>query len=513
MSHFPDAKPLTAASCGPLRGRARPPGDKSISHRAFLLGLLSVGETRVEGLLEGEDVLHTGRACSALGAKIERLGEGRWSILGAGLGSLLEPRETLDFGNAGTGSRLMMGVVGGHGVTARFDGDASLRKRPMRRILDPLVLMGAQVLEQGEGGRCPILLQGTPEPAPIEYRTPVASAQIKSAVLLAGLNALGRTTVIESEASRDHTEKMLRYFGAELRSEPFGEHGRKIMLEGRPELVPRPIVVPVDPSSAAFLIAAALLVKGSDIVVEGVMMNPLRIGFLTTLLEMGAQIDILDQREEGGEDVADLARARQRSVGRECSRRPRAGDDRRISDPRRGRVFCARRYAHEWLAGTAGKGIRPAGGDRRRPARQRRQGDGGGRRPDRRGQRGRGFRRRSGRNPSRPPPRHELSGHGSGLAKAGDGGRRNHDRHLLSDFPAVDGATRRAIRMKMIIAIDGPAASGKGTLARRLAAHYGLPHLDTGLLYRATARLLLDEGSRLDDVEAAVRSARGLALT
>jgi 3-phosphoshikimate 1-carboxyvinyltransferase len=306
MSHFPDAKPLTATSCGPLRGRVRPPGDKSISHRAFLLGLLSVGETRVEGLLEGEDVLHTGRACSALGAKIERLGEGRWSIFGPGLGSLLEPRQTLDFGNAGTGSRLMMGVVGGHGITARFDGDASLRKRPMRRILDPLVLMGAQVLEQGEGGRCPILLQGTPEPAPIEYRTPVASAQIKSAVLLAGLNALGRTTVIESEASRDHTEKMLAYFGAELRSEPFGEHGRKIMLEGRPELKPRPIVVPVDPSSAAFLIAAALLVKGSDIVVEGVMMNPLRIGFLTTLLEMGARIDILNKREEGGEEVADL---------------------------------------------------------------------------------------------------------------------------------------------------------------------------------------------------------------
>ena len=306
MSHFSDAKPLTATRCGPLRGRVRPPGDKSISHRAFLLGLLSVGETRVQGLLEGEDVLQTGRACSALGARIERLGEGSWSIFGPGLGSLLEPRETLDFGNAGTGSRLMMGVVGGHGITARFDGDASLRKRPMRRILDPLVLMGAQVLEQGEGGRCPILLQGTAEPAPIEYRTPVASAQIKSAVLLAGLNALGRTTVIESEASRDHTEKMLAYFGAELRSEPFGEHGRKIMLEGRPELTPRPIVVPVDPSSAAFLIAAALLVKGSDIVVEGVMMNPLRIGFLTTLLEMGARIDILDKREEGGEEVADL---------------------------------------------------------------------------------------------------------------------------------------------------------------------------------------------------------------
>ncbi len=306
MSHSASAKPLTAKACGPLRGKARPPGDKSISHRAFLLGLLSVGETKVAGLLEGEDVLNTGRACAQLGATIERLGEGRWSIRGMGLGSILEPTGTLDFGNAGTGSRLMMGVVGGHGITARFDGDASLRKRPMRRILDPLVLMGAQVLEQAEGGRCPILLKGTPEPAPIEYRTPVASAQIKSAVLLAGLNALGRTTIIESEASRDHTEKMLAYFGAELSSEPFGEHGRKIVLEGRPELTPRPIVVPVDPSSAAFLIAAAALVKGSDIVVEGVMMNPLRTGFLTTLLEMGARIDILDRREEGGEEVADL---------------------------------------------------------------------------------------------------------------------------------------------------------------------------------------------------------------
>ncbi|WP_294538230.1 3-phosphoshikimate 1-carboxyvinyltransferase [uncultured Rhodoblastus sp.] len=306
MSHAFQAKPLTASACGPLRGKVKPPGDKSISHRAFLLGLLTVGETRVEGLLEGEDVLHTARACTALGAKIQRLGEGSWSIFGAGIGSLLEPRDALDFGNAGTGSRLTMGVVGGHGVTARFDGDASLRKRPMRRILDPLVLMGAQVLEQAEGGRCPILLQGTPEPAPIEYRTPVASAQIKSAVLFAGLNALGRTTVIETEASRDHTEKMLTFFGADLHSEAFGEHGRKITLEGRPELRPRAIKVPVDPSSAAFLIAAALLVEGSDIVVEGVMMNPLRTGLLTTLLEMGARIEVLERREEGGEEVADL---------------------------------------------------------------------------------------------------------------------------------------------------------------------------------------------------------------
>jgi 3-phosphoshikimate 1-carboxyvinyltransferase len=269
------------------------------------MGLLACGETKVEGLLEGDDVLRTGKACQALGAAIERLGPGQWRIRGPGLGAILPPRETLDFGNAGTGSRLMMGVVGGHGVTATFDGDASLRKRPMRRILDPLRLMGAEVLSEAEGGRCPIVLKGARDPAPIEYRTPVASAQIKSAVLLAGLNAPGATTVIEAQASRDHTEKMLGYFGAEVAVAPEGE-GRRITLVGRPELRPAAVVVPADPSSAAFPIVAALIVPGSDIVVEGVMMNPLRTGLLTTLREMGAHIEALDRRVEGGEEVADL---------------------------------------------------------------------------------------------------------------------------------------------------------------------------------------------------------------
>jgi 3-phosphoshikimate 1-carboxyvinyltransferase len=223
-----------------------------------------------------------------------------------GVGALLAPLHPLDFGNAGTGSRLMMGVVGGHAVTATFDGDASLRKRPMRRILDPLALMGAQTLSQAEGGRCPIVLRGTGEPAPIVYRTPVASAQIKSAVLLAGLNAPGATSVIESEASRDHTEKMLRHFGADVEVAPEGAAGRRITLQGRPELRPNAVVVPADPSSAAFPMVAALITPGSDIVIEGVMMNPLRTGLLTTLREMGARIDILDLRLEGGEDVADL---------------------------------------------------------------------------------------------------------------------------------------------------------------------------------------------------------------
>ena len=300
------AKPLSAKAGGPLRGRVCPPGDKSISHRALILGLLSLGETEIEGLLEGEDVLRTLAACAALGAKIERRGEGQYRVRGCGIGSLLAPRQTLDFGNSGTGLRLMMGVVGGHPLTACFDGDPSLRRRPMQRILDPLLRMGAEVLAQTSSGRCPVLLKGTAEPIPVCYFPPVASAQVKSAVLLAGLNSPGRTTVMEAQATRDHTEKMLQHFGADLTSEPYGEAGRKIILDGRPELRPAPIRVPVDPSSAAFPMVAATLVPDSDIVIEGMMMNPLRNGLLVTLLEMGARIEVLDERLAGGETVADL---------------------------------------------------------------------------------------------------------------------------------------------------------------------------------------------------------------
>ena len=305
-AHGAAPQPLTASRSGPLGGRLKPPGDKSLSHRAFIFGLLSVGVTEIEGLLEGDDVMRTGEACRALGATLTRHGPGRWTVRGVGIGSLLAPEAPLDFGNAGTGARLMMGVVGGHGITATFDGDASLRKRPMRRILDPLEEMGVTVLDQAAGGRCPLVIKGTSEPIPISYETPVASAQIKSAVLLAGLNAIGRTTVLEREASRDHTEKMLRHFGATVHVEPWGEHGRKIVLEGRPELVPRPVSVPADPSSAAFPMVAALIVPGSDILLESVMMNPLRTGLLTTLLEMGADITVEARRTEGGEEVADL---------------------------------------------------------------------------------------------------------------------------------------------------------------------------------------------------------------
>jgi 3-phosphoshikimate 1-carboxyvinyltransferase len=282
------------------------PGDKSISHRALIFGLLAVGETRVSGLLEGEDVLRTAEAARALGAQVVRDGEGLWRVHGVGVGGLRQPATTLDFGNAGTGSRLMMGVCGSHPITTTFDGDASLRKRPMRRILDPLALMGVRVVSQQEGGRVPLTLQGPAEATPIVYETPVASAQVKSAVLLAGLNAPGATTVIEREATRDHTEKMLAHFGAKIMVAPHGAHGRAITLTGQPELVPQPIVVPADPSSAAFPMVAALITPGSDVLLDGVMMNPLRTGLITTLIEMGADITVEARSQEGGEEVATL---------------------------------------------------------------------------------------------------------------------------------------------------------------------------------------------------------------
>src|SRR5262252_9001113 len=298
--------PLTARRAGALKGRARVPGDKSISHRALIFGALTVGETRVSGLLEGEDVLNTGKAMRALGATVERVAEGAWRVHGVGVGGFRAPEGVLDFGNSGTGCRLVMGAVGGCPVTATFDGDASLRTRPMKRIFDPLELIGAHVLSVTDGGRLPLTLAGARDPIPIVYRTPVASAQIKSAVLLAGLAAPGETTVVENEASRDHTERLLKHFGAEVRVEAEGAQGRKITLRGEPELAPAPVVVPADPSSAAFPMVAALIAPGSDLILTGVMTNPLRTGLITTLREMGARIETIEQRGDAGEPMADF---------------------------------------------------------------------------------------------------------------------------------------------------------------------------------------------------------------
>ena len=309
------AKALEAGPCGPLRGCVQVPGDKSVSHRALMLGALAVGETRITGLLEGEDVLATGGAMGALGATVRRSGPGEWQVFGVGVGGLATPEQPIDLGNSGTGARLLLGLCASHDIAPRFVGDASLSSRPMGRVLDPLRQMGAVVEGAGEVDRLPLTLRGARAPVPITYRLPVASAQVKSAVLLAGLNTPGVTTVIEPERTRDHTERMLQGFGAKLEITEDADGARRIALTGQPELTPCNIDVPGDPSSAAFLIVAALVVPGSDITVQNVMTNPTRFGLVTTLREMGANIELLNPRNTGGEDVADLAVRHSRLTG------------------------------------------------------------------------------------------------------------------------------------------------------------------------------------------------------
>ena len=296
--------PMTALPGGPLLGTADIPGDKSISHRALILGAMAVGETRISGLLEGQDVLDTGRAMAALGAEVVRRGPGRWSVHGVGVGGLTEPEQVIDCGNSGTGVRLLMGAVATHDMAVSFTGDASLNARPMARVTDPLTMFGA-VAHGRSGGRLPLTLKGASHPVPVRYATPVPSAQVKSAVLLAGLNAPGETVVIEREATRDHSERMLTGFGAEVRTRESDE-GHVITLVGRPELRPQEIAVPRDPSSAAFPVAAALIVPGSDVLVPNIGLNPTRAGFFETLQEMGAELTYENMREEGGEPAADL---------------------------------------------------------------------------------------------------------------------------------------------------------------------------------------------------------------
>jgi 3-phosphoshikimate 1-carboxyvinyltransferase len=298
----PEPRPLTALKAGPLRGRVRVPGDKSISHRALMLGALATGRTRIRGLLEAEDVVNTAKAVTALGAPTAKIGD-VWEVLGRGPSGLAQPSAAIDFGNSGTGARLMMGVIAGHDISVEMTGDASLQRRPMGRVLAPLREMGLEV--DGSGDMLPLTLRGTSGLIPITYTLPVPSAQVKSAVLLAGLMAAGETSVIEREATRDHTERMLRYFGADVRTVAAGGATRITVL-GDAELQGRDVTVPGDPSSAAFLAAAALIVPGSEITIEGVLVNPTRIGFYETLREMGGDVAFKNAREEGGEPVADL---------------------------------------------------------------------------------------------------------------------------------------------------------------------------------------------------------------
>jgi 3-phosphoshikimate 1-carboxyvinyltransferase len=304
MSHSGPKAPLAARAIGPLRGDVTIPGDKSVSHRALILGALAVGHTRIEGLLEGEDVLGTARAMQAFGADVTRDDAGVWHVRGVGVGGFREPEDVIDCGNAGTGVRLIMGAMATTPITAVFTGDASLRSRPMGRVTEPLALFGARAVGR-TGGRLPLALTGSAAPGPVSYRMTTPSAQVKSAMLLAALNAPGVSEIIEIEATRDHTERMLRGFGAEVEVIE-GQGSRRILLTGQPELRPCDLSVPRDPSSAAFPIAAGLLVEGSEVRVPNVCLNPTRAGFYATLTEMGADLTFENQREEGGEPVADL---------------------------------------------------------------------------------------------------------------------------------------------------------------------------------------------------------------
>lgn len=303
MSGHGQPVPLTARPGHALRGTAPVPGDKSISHRALILGALAVGETRIRGLLEGQDVLDTAAAMRAFGARVERDGE-EWVVHGVGTGGFAEPADVIDCGNSGTGVRLIMGAMATTPITATFTGDASLRRRPMGRVTGPLALFGARAYGR-EGGRLPMTVVGARDPLPVRHALTVPSAQVKSAILLAGLNAPGETVVIEREATRDHTERMLKGFGAEIRIAD-GPEGREIAVTGRPELRPQRIEVPRDPSSAAFPVCAGLIVPGSEVLVPAIGLNPTRDGLYRTLLEMGADLTFENRREEGGEPVADL---------------------------------------------------------------------------------------------------------------------------------------------------------------------------------------------------------------
>ncbi len=304
MSGHGTPLPMTSSKCGPLSGEAHVPGDKSISHRSLILGAMAVGETRITGLLEGEDVLDTAGAMRAFGAEVTDHGSGEWSVHGVGVGGFAEPDQVINCGNSGTGVRLLMGAMATTPICVTFTGDASLNSRPMARVTDPIALFGAQAVGRA-GGRLPMTIVGARDPIPVRYIVPMPSAQVKSAVLLAGLNTPGETVVIEREATRDHTERMLAGFGAEIRTEDTDE-GRVITLNGQPELQPQTIVVPRDPSSAAFPVCAALISEGSDVLVPNIGLNPTRAGLFTTLREMGADLTYENEREEGGEPVADL---------------------------------------------------------------------------------------------------------------------------------------------------------------------------------------------------------------
>jgi len=518
---FPEMTPIISLPVQNLRGRIRVPGDKSISHRALMFASQALGTTTIHGLLEGEDVLHTAAALRACGVEITKLADGSWQVKGVGIGGLHAPQAALDMGNAGTGARLMMGLLAPYPYAVTFTGDASLSKRPMERVMAPLRDMGAQFAAE-EGGRLPLTMTGAASPLPIEYTMPVASAQVKSAVLLAGINTPGITTVYEKEATRDHTERMLSYFGIPVTSETQPDGTTKITLHGQPKqaFMHREFRVPGDPSSAAFPLVAALITPGSEVTVEDVCLNPLRTGLFTTLREMGADLTITNERSIGGERVGDITArySRLRAVDVAASRAPSMIDEypilamaAAVAEGRsvfRGVAELRVKESNRLAAIIAG--LHPLGVEAME------EGDtliihGRGQSP-------------GGRATITSYYDHRIAMSFLVLGLVAQQPVTVDDgRAIATSFPnfislmnalgaKIDVLYQRkdSYGRKLVLAVDGPAASGKGTLARRLADHFGLAYLDTGSLYRAVGMRVLYADKDPTDVAAAIAAARAI---
>ncbi len=509
---------LTSSSVSGLRGTVVVPGDKSISHRALMLGSQVLGETHVTGLLEGEDVLHTAKALRALGVPIAQRGKGEWTIKGVGVGGLIESASVLDMGNSGTSTRLLMGLLTPYPFASFFNGDTSLCSRPMKRVITPLEQMGAQFLTRSEN-RLPLAMLGTAEPLPISYRLPVASAQVKSAILLAGLNTPGITTVIEPEATRDHTENMLEHFGFQLERAIIEDGATAIALRGHQELpyTERMLMVPADPSSAAFLVVAGLIAPNAELILKNVCINPLRTGLFATLLEMGAQLEYKNQRLSAGEQVADIVvrSSDLKAVRVPASRAPSMIDEYPILA-----VACAFAEGTSVMEGL--KELRVKESDRLSAivegllacgVKARAEGDSirinGGAKP-------RGGAIVKTRFDHRIAMSFLVLGMGSENPVTVD----DADAIATSfpDFMALCNrigadiavSSKPAENTHLVIAIDGPAASGKGTLARRLAEHFHLAYLDTGSLYRAVGMKLIYAEKDPSDEAAAIEAAQSI---
>ena len=513
--------PMQSRNCTKLSGTFTVPGDKSISHRALILASQVLGETEITGLLEGEDVIHTAKALRLLGVSITQENAGHWRVQGVGVGGLAESQDVLDMGNAGTGARLMMGLVSPYNFVSFFTGDESLRSRPMQRVMTPLSQMGAR-FEARAGGKLPIALHGTSQTLPIEYTLPVPSAQIKSAILLAALNTAGTTTVIEKEATRDHTERMLRHFGWKVQTETLPDGAVRISLNGHQELprAERSIIVPGDPSSAAFPVVAALIVPGSDITIQNITINPLRTGLYTTLKEMGADITFINPRISAGEEVADIRirHSRLKGITVPESRAPSMIDEYpilavaasfaegrtvmhglaelkvkesdRLKAIYEGLLACGVKTEIEGDTLTV-EGTTPQGGCTVKT----------------------NFDHRiamsflimgmASRQPVHVDDGTAINTSFPGFAEL----MNNIGSKIAIDSPHV--SVHKAPH-PLTIAIDGPASSGKGTLARRLSEYLDFPYLDTGSIYRAVGLKLIYSDQDPHDEDAAREAALSL---